>query len=432
VPTGRLRLWSQRVYQVVRRTARLGLDPGARVSPLGLALSEALWLACVGVVLVSYLPQNGLVGIMLLGGAIGGCALAALQRHPVRKRGLATLGSLCLVAALVWCALFSRGESELPPSGGFLLGFSGAVVAVPLCTRRQAALPAGGRRKGVAALNDATVIAVVAAIGLIQVLWMQGVLTKPQWQFGSLAVLALLGAIAFVSVYFREMVECIIEWAVWPIYRIRAHGPGAHIVPLKGPLLIVSNHTSYADIFFLGKVTPRSLVPMMTSVFYDLPFIRWWMVRVVHTIRVEAATFRREAPELKEAVERLRQGQCLVIFPEARLRSREDVLLRPFGQGVWHILREAPETVVVPFWIEGGWGSWSSYFKGPPMKNKRFDLWRPINIGIGEPAPLPQEVLKDHRSTREYLHAACLACREYVGLPAAGGKKHEVGAGEDL
>jgi 1-acyl-sn-glycerol-3-phosphate acyltransferase len=151
------------------------------------------------------------------------------------------------------------------------------------------------------------------------------------------------------------------------------------------------------------------------------------MVRVVHAIRVKAATFRREAPELREAIERLRRGECLVIFPEARLRTREDVFLRPFGQGVWHILREVPETVVAPCWIEGGWGSWSSYFKGPPMKNKRFDVWRRIDIGIGEAAPLLAEVLQDHRRTREYLHAACLACRQYIGLPPppAAGKEDE-------
>jgi 1-acyl-sn-glycerol-3-phosphate acyltransferase len=152
-------------------------------------------------------------------------------------------------------------------------------------------------------------------------------------------------------------------------------------------------------------------------VFYDRTFIHWWMVRVVGAIRVEAAGFRREAPELQTAIGLLQQGKCLVIFPEARLRTSEEVPLRPFGQGVWHILRAVPETVVVPLWIEGGWGSWSSYRGGPPMKNKRFDRWRPIDLGVGMPAPLPHEVLQDQRQTREYLHAACLACRGYLGLP---------------
>jgi 1-acyl-sn-glycerol-3-phosphate acyltransferase len=188
-------------------------------------------------------------------------------------------------------------------------------------------------------------------------------------------------------------------------------------LPRRGPLLLVSNHTAYLDPFWLGIVAPRSLVPMMTSVFFDRPFIRWWMVHVVGAIRVEAANFRREAPELQEAIRRLRQGECIVLFPEARLRPSEDILLRPFGQGAWHILREVPETVVAAIWIEGGWGSWTSYFNGPPMKNKRMDWYRHIDVSIGEPAPLPAEALQDHRTTREYLRAACLACRQHLGLP---------------
>jgi hypothetical protein len=59
------------------------------------------------------------------------------------------------------------------------------------------------------------------------------------------------------------------------------------------------------------------------------------------------------------------------------------------------------------------------------MKNKRFDVWRRIDIGIGEPAPLLAEVLRDHRRTREYLHAACLACRQYVGLVTAAAVEKE-------
>jgi hypothetical protein len=61
------------------------------------------------------------------------------------------------------------------------------------------------------------------------------------------------------------------------------------------------------------------------------------------------------------------------------------------------------------------------------MKNKRFDVWRRIAVGIGEPASLTPELLQDQRKTREYLRAACLACRGYVGLRPAfpGGKEDE-------
>src|SRR5262249_13935442 len=136
------------------------------------------------------------------------------------------------------------------------------------------------------------------------------------------------------------------EFFFLPMYRIRAHGPGVGLIPARGPVLIIGNHSSYADPFWLGKVVPRALTPMMTSVYFDLPVIRWLMVRVVHGIRVEATHFRREAPELKDAIGVLRRGGCLLIFPEARLRRTEGQLLRQFGQGVWRVLHACPQTPV--------------------------------------------------------------------------------------
>src|SRR5207244_9486788 len=110
----------------------------------------------------------------------------------------------------------------------------------------------------------------------------------------------------------------------------------------------------------------------------DLPGVRWLMEKVVRAIRVPQERFRREAPELQEAIAELKRGGCVLIFPEGFLRRKEEKLLKLFGQGVWRILKEVPNTPVVVFWIEGGWGSYTSYKDGPPMKNKKMDFHRRI------------------------------------------------------
>jgi 1-acyl-sn-glycerol-3-phosphate acyltransferase len=140
------------------------------------------------------------------------------------------------------------------------------------------------------------------------------------------------------------------------------------------------------------------------------------MIRVVHAIRVEASEFRREAPELKQAIEALDRGECLVIFPEGRMRRRDDQLLHRFGQGVWHILHERPAIPVVTCWIEGGWGSCFSYFGGPPLTKKKWDFWRRIDVAVNEAAVLDPAILADHRATRAYLMETCLNARRYLGL----------------
>src|SRR5205085_4262763 len=121
-------------------------------------------------------------------------------------------------------------------------------------------------------------------------------------QFWSLAILGAVAAVICWRALFRELLELTIELCVWPLYRIRGRGPGLEQLPARGPVVIVANHSAWLDPVWLAKVLPRRLIPMMTSVFYDLPVMRWLMVHVAHAIRVQASTFRREVPELKEAV----------------------------------------------------------------------------------------------------------------------------------
>ena len=225
-----------------------------------------------------------------------------------------------------------------------------------------------------------------------------------------------LGALLAWGWLYREALELVLEVLLWPVYRIRADGPGKREFPLYGPVLVVSNHTAWLDPLWLGKVIPRRLIPLMGSGFYDLPVMRWLMVNLVGAIRVQETHFRREAPELDQAVQALDRGECVVIFPEGRVRRTQEEPLRQFGRGVWHILQRRPQTTVVVCWIEGGWGSYFSYWNGRPMTGKPLDWWRPIRIGMGRPAVLDPAILADHRATRSFLRQACLEARCCLGL----------------
>src|SRR5581483_11017417 len=155
-----------------------------------------------------------------------------------------------------------------------------------------------------------TTLLALLLLGLIEV----GFLTTPLGQLSFLALLTALGAGLAWCVLLRPTLELVIEILFLPMYRVRVHGPGIGFIPLRGPVLIVANHSSYADPFWLGKVLPRALTPMMTSVYFDLPVIRWLMVRVVHGIRVEASQFRRETPDLSYAIAGPQRVKCLPII----------------------------------------------------------------------------------------------------------------------
>jgi 1-acyl-sn-glycerol-3-phosphate acyltransferase len=251
----------------------------------------------------------------------------------------------------------------------------------------------------------------------------------------ALAVAALGWAALSWRWYFRPGWEVIAESLIWPSYRVRAVGPGLADFPMRGPALVIANHAAWFDPIWLAKTLPRPVTPLMTSGFYDLPVLRWIMSRS-GVIRVPDAPLRREAPELGLAAEALRRGECVMIFPEGYLRRRETHVLRRFGRGVWLVLKDCPETPVYPCWVEGGWGSFTSHWKGPPAKNKRPDWRRRIDVGVAGPITVPPAVLADAMATRRYLMDACLRARGLLGLPPledksapAAGEKDDEGGG---
>lgn len=390
----------------------------ARGSLLGQALFLAVIWAGAGALLAQSLdPTAGgslatvLSGLIAMSvGVAAGSLLAGLQRQLYRALGLAPWAATGLLMAFSWAVV-----SNQPAWPCFFLGLMGGLINVPLRALYQSAVPADARGNAMAILNAAGYLVMTLAAALLYGLTRRCGVTAIG-QIGIVAGVAAVGAAVAWRFLLREAFEVAGEVVLWPLYRVVGVGPGVDHWPADGPVLIVGNHACWFDPLFLGKILPRPITPLMTSVFYDKPILSWLMRRVVRAIRVEYSTYRREAPEIQEAVAALDRGECVVIFPEALLRRTEARPLRQFGRGVWQILSARPGTPVIVCWIEGNWGSFTSYFHGPPTKNKRLDWRRPITIGLSEPTILPPELLADQRATRSHLMQACLASRKHLGL----------------
>jgi 1-acyl-sn-glycerol-3-phosphate acyltransferase len=218
-------------------------------------------------------------------------------------------------------------------------------------------------------------------------------------------------------IFARPLFELLVEGPTRVMYRVRAKGPGILAFPARGPVMVLANHAAYLDPLFLAGDIPRPLTPMMTSKFYDKWFIYPFVKYLLGVIRVPEVAVRREAPELELAIRALDEGKCLVIFPEGYLQRKADQPLRRFGRGVWEVLKARPGTPVVAAWIEGNWGSYFSYFNGPPTTGKKPDFRRPITIGYTEPFTVPKDVLEDHWATRFYLMNKVGGARALLGLP---------------
>jgi 1-acyl-sn-glycerol-3-phosphate acyltransferase len=404
----------------------------ARICLVGLSGKRGLVIGMSGAMLAIMfvgtgpsLKEIGHIAAWVAAGVAVGSLMAGLQKHPRRVLGMVPVGATGFAIGMAYAA---TGDS---PNEWFcaLVGIMAGLINVPLASTYQAAVPADARGNGMAVRNLTDyVCATIFGVGLF-LLGRYADFSGPM-QLWLIAGIASIGAVAAWWIFRREVTEQLIEFGFAIMYRFRVGGPGVEKFPLQGPVIVVANHSAWMDPMWLAKVLPRTMIPMMTSVFFDHWLLRWMMIYLADAIRVEASGFRRDVPELQKAIAALDAGKCLVLFPEGRLRRSEEQPLKLFGQGIWHILKERPDTQVVVCWMEGGWGSYFSYFKGPPTKNKRFDIARPLDIAVGEPHKLDAEILADHRKTRQYLMEQCGQMRQHLGLEPIVVKQAETESGE--
>jgi len=361
-------------------------------------------------------PEVQLVRVPLVfGGWLLGLILPRLYAH--RGRCLGTV-PFCTTAAFVVVLIAQlMGEWTYTVVGLFCL-FGGYAAGAILRYRDKFRTD---QKTMVLAASFGTLL----AVGAIAAFLMVGH-ASDEWKaiYGWL-LLALTGLIAAVSSIdlFRLGVEFSLEVPVGSMYRISQTGPGIPHVPQTGPCLIIANHGAWFDPVFIGKVFARELTPMMTASFYDIKFLTPFM-RMIHVIRVPEKPLKRDAPEVHEAIAALDAGHCVLIFPEGYLRRKEEQYVRRFGQGAWQILAARPDTPVVPCWIEGSWGSYCSYFGGPPTMNKKPDFRRRIHVAVNPVVKVPREILDNSLIARAHLANLVLAARTVLGLPM--GKPVEV------
>ncbi|MBI3410468.1 MAG: MFS transporter [Planctomycetes bacterium] len=408
----------QAIAGFFRDLARIWRVKEARGCLIGLGLLRGLITAMMGALLADTLIGNGppidqwiLIAIWIFGGVALGSLLAGMQRHPRRALGLAPWGATGLTVGLVIAA-----QGAIPgPVLCIVLGAMVGLINVPLATVYQVNLPADARGNGMAIRNftDYTFVAILTGTLYVFSQWAGYAPALQLWLIAALAGIATLVCWRWLL---REVFELLLELMLVPLYRIKGRGPGLDEFPMQGSALVIANHGSWIDPMWLAKILPRKLIPMMTSDFYDLPGIRWCMVHLAEAIRVPAVTFRRDVPEIAQAVAALDRGEVVIVFPEGAMRKRDDQPLRQFGQGVWHILRARPATPVFTCWIEGGWGSYFSYWNGAPTKNKKLDFRRRVDVAIAGPEVIDPAVLEDQRATRLHLMRKCVTARRILGL----------------
>jgi 1-acyl-sn-glycerol-3-phosphate acyltransferase len=170
----------------------------------------------------------------------------------------------------------------------------------------------------------------------------------------------------------------------WPVMRWgRLQVEGLEALPESGPVLVVGNHDSHWDPIAVGvsAISRRQIKALAKS---DL-----WKVRGLGPIlngmgQIPIERGAGDAGALANAIEALRQGSCIGVFPEGT-RSRGKVLRARSGVG--RLALEVPEAKLVCVAIEG-----TSDLTGFPRRPRlRVRFFEPAG-GQAQPGEEPGEL----------------------------------------
>ncbi len=104
---------------------------------------------------------------------------------------------------------------------------------------------------------------------------------------------------------------------------------GRENIPLKGAFILASNHLSYLDPVFLGVCIKRKLSFMAKSELFKNKFFSL-LIKTLGAFPVKRNTSDFKA--LKEAINRIKKGEILVIFPQGtRTKDKNAPPLKGIG-----------------------------------------------------------------------------------------------------
>jgi 1-acyl-sn-glycerol-3-phosphate acyltransferase len=153
------------------------------------------------------------------------------------------------------------------------------------------------------------------------------------------------------------------KYAVSPLFRrifkIKAYN--TNVLKTPEPFIIAANHRSYIDPPILNAVSPEPLVFLAKKELFEGKF-KNWLFRNMNAIPVDRK--KADLNALNEAVQKLREGCKVAIFPEGR-RAPENGFLKA-KPGVGYLVAKAG-VKVIPVYIHNSTKILSS-------DNKRFGI----------------------------------------------------------
>ena len=350
------------------------------------------------------------MAIIAIGIGLGCFISGKLSKNRV-ELGMVPLGGLGLSILITIFAIFELSLYPFVICLFFAAMFSG-FYKVPLSAWLQERVE--GRKVGRA-------LAYNQMMAFLFILLAAGIFGYVEGQYDTYAVFAVIAAISWIMTIITivnipaMMVRFIAYILAHSYFKIEIDG--AENVPRKSGALLVANHLSMLDPFFIVAAVPRMLRFVVTKGVFDFKPLKWILTKL-NMIPIAEKLDMVKLEEFNELCRKeVNQGHILCIFPEGQI-SRIGHLLE-FKKGIEHIAKGV-DVPIIPVRMSGVKGTPLSFeigsskpimpwFKG--FRNK-------ISIQIGEPLP-PESSANLLRQKVQLLNAFTFEkrIRDYHTLP---------------
>lgn len=287
--------------------------------------------------------ETGFIPLGMIGASIG-MFLVPFMAHPV-------------ALAIIYCAI----------------GIFGGLFLVPV----NALLQYNTRPN-----NSGWVLALanlIQALVLVAFLFLYSIMVhytslQPHFYFIGLAIISVAVFFWSISNLPQALVRSLLR-LVFSRYKIRVLNVGN--IPNDGPVLLVGNHHSFIDWAMVQMASPRPLCIASNKDHFE----KWYLRSILKRLGMIRIDNRHPEDAMAKIRENLLAGRAVVIFPTGEVSRSPHV--EPFSIDYSKAV-EGTDASVVPFYIQGLWGSNFSY-SGSNMYGASAE--RAVTVAFGESIP---------------------------------------------
>lgn len=274
-----------------------------------------------------------------------------------------------------------------------LLGAANEVIVVTLDTLLQKITPGSFRGKVFGLRGTLTSGMFLAALLVV------GRLLSVVSPFDVLRILALFSLLVAITILVIE--ERFAYWLFRLVLRsvlrvfFQFQLEGTQYLRGRGSVILAGNHTGFLDAPLVIASFYRPIRFLVAEQVFHWPLIGW-IVRRAGVIPVRPG----RSTAYKEALERLKRGEAIGIFPEGKLTK--DGTLAPFHKGAARLNLES-HTRIIPFVIHGGFEAWPWQKKLPRLRKVIIQFGVPIERKELSEEALTMELEETIRFMKEAL-----------------------------